>query len=116
MPISDQKKTQFHPTQRNKVLASADVCIRQVQLVDKKGAIRSVIVWQCGPDMFYSNTMDGMFDVAQRRKAPEWLVEAIAQLPSDKQFSYDGTPKSTAPASKSYLPDDDGDLPEFAQG
>lgn len=115
MPITETPTAKFHPTQRNKVIAAADVRIRQVQLVDKKGQIRSVIVWQCGPDMFYSNNMDGLFDVAQRRRAPEWLIEALSELPMDKQFSYTGKPK-TAVASKDYLPSDDGDVPDFVQG
>lgn len=114
MPITEQKKTQYHPTQRNKVLAAADVKLRQVQLVDKKGQIRSVVVWQCGTDVFYANNMDGMFDVAQRRKAPEWLLEELNALAPDKQFTFSGNAKSST--EKDYLPDDDDDLPNFVQG
>ena len=113
MPISEQKQTKFHPTQRNKVLASADVKIQQVQLVDKRGQVRSVVVWQCGSDVFYANTMDGMFDTAQRKTAPAWLKEALVSLEADKQFNYDGTTKSAA-TQKSYLPED-GDGPDFIQ-
>ena len=120
MPITDQKTSKYHPTERNKVLASADVRIRQVQVVDKKGQIRSVIVWQCGPDVFYANNMDGLFDIAQRRKAPEWLLEALAALPTDKQFSYEGkvkvTPDANAADGANYLPTSDSDVPDFVQG
>lgn len=114
MPITEQTQLKYHPNERNKVLAAADVRIRQVQLVDKKGQIRSVIVWQCGPDVFYANNMDGMFDVAQRRKAPDWLVTELSSLPADKQFSYTGDPKT--PTEKEYLPTDDSDVPDFVQG
>ena len=77
MPISEQKKAQFHPTKRNEVLAAADVKLQQVQLIDKKGQIRSVVLWRCGTDVFYASTMDGLFDVAQRKRAPEWLLTAL---------------------------------------
>ena len=116
MPITDNKTAKFHPTSRNKVLASADVLIRQVQLVDKKGQIRSVVVWQCGPDIFYANNMDGMFDVAQRRKAPDWLVEALDSLDLSAQFDYKGNAKVGSSSSKEYLPTSDKDAPEFVQG
>lgn len=118
MPISDQKQTKFHPTSRNKVLASADVNIQQVQLVDKRGQVRSVVVWQCGSDVFYANTMDGMFDTAQRKTAPPWLKEALHNLDPSNQFNYDGTPKSgnspSVSSSKPYLPAD-GEGPDFIQ-
>jgi len=113
MPITEQKTSKYHPTERNKVLASADVRIRQVQLVDKKGQIRSVVVWQCGSDVFYANNMDGMFDVAQRRKAPEWLLSELSELPADRQFTYTGVAKGSD--DKAYLPTDD-DVPAFVQG
>lgn len=113
MPIVEQKTNKFHPTKRNAVLASAQVNLQQVQLVDKRGQIRSVIVWQCGPDVFYSNTMDGLFDVAQRKKAPDWLLEALTELPADKKFSYEGKPSSEV---KDYLPTGDDDGPDFVQG
>lgn len=120
MPITDQKKAQFHPTMRNRVLASADVRLQQVQLVDKKGQIRSVIVWQCGTDMFYANNMDGLFDVAQRKAAPEWLKDAMIELPSEALFNYDGTSKSGSSSQvtqeKEHLPSDDNDMPDFVQG
>lgn len=119
MPITDQKKAQFHPTMRNKVLASADVRLQQVQLVDKKGQIRSVIVWQCGTDMFYANNMDGLFDVAQRKTAPQWLKDAMVALPAESLFNYDGTPKSGSSqvaTTKEHLPVDDNDMPDFVQG
>ena len=114
MPIIETQKSKFHPTSRNKVLATADVKIQQVQVIDKKGQIRSVVVWQCGTDMFYANTMDGMFDTAQRKTAPGWLVEAMSNLDADKQFNYDGTQKATE--TKPYLPTNDEDAPGFVQG
>jgi len=115
MPITETQKTKFHPTSRNKVLAAADVKIQQVQLIDKRGQVRSVVVWRCGTDMFYANTMDGMFDNAQRKTAPTWLVEAMGSLEADKQFNFDGTTKSATEA-KPYLPVDEGDAPDFVQG
>ena len=113
MPITEQQTSKFHPTERNKVLAAADVKIRQVHLVDKSGQIRSVVLWQCGSDVFYANNMECMFDVAQRKKAPSWLLEELETLPTDKQFSFTGEPKTK---SKGYLPNDDDDVPSFVQG
>ena len=115
MPIQETRQTKFHPTARNQIVAAADVKIRQVQLIDKKGQIRSVVVWQCGSDMFYANNMDGMFDVAQRRNAPDWLKTALLNLPADKQFSYDGSPKGESNVS-GHIPTDDSDAPDFVQG
>lgn len=95
-------------------MAAADVRIQQVQLIDKKGQIRSVVVWQCGTDMFYANNMDGMFDVAQRRNAPEWLKTAMITLPLDKQFSYDGAAKGES-SEPNHIPTNDSDAPGFIQ-
>jgi hypothetical protein len=120
MPVNQQKQpAKFHPTLRRSVIATADVKIQQVQVADKKGELRSLIVWQCGPDVVYSNTMDGLFDAAQRRLAPTWLIEQMSSLSSDKKFNYDGTPKSAAPVNHSvpdYLPQSDEDAPAFVQG
>ena len=72
-------------------------------------------MWQCGSDVFYANNMDGMFDVAQRRKAPEWLLTELASLPLDKQFTFTGDPKSKT-NSADYLPSNESDVPDFVQG
>jgi hypothetical protein len=114
MPVIENKKTNYHPNERKKVLATADVAISQVQVVDKHGQIRSVVVWQCGTDILYANTIEGMFDPAQRRVAPDWLLEEIKALPASKRFNSDGTPKDST--VKSYLPEDDKDVPTFVQG
>lgn len=116
MPITEQRKNKFHPTERNKVLATADVRLQQVQVVDKKGQIRSVIVWQCGTDILYASTMDGLFDAAQRKSAPQWLIDALHTLPSSKQYAADGSAKGASAPIADYLPEDDGDAPDFVQG
>jgi hypothetical protein len=97
------------------VIATADVRLQQVQVIDKNGQSRSLVVWQCGPDVVYGDSLQGLFDATQRRKAPEWLVEQLAALSPDRQFDFQGKPKS---ARKEHVPsevDDDDDVPDFAQ-
>lgn len=111
-----QKK--FHPNSRRQVVAAADVAIRQVQVIDKVGRVRGIVVWQCGPDIYWADTMDGLFDVARRKSAPPWLVEQLTALPQNKRFHSDGTPYTeiTAAPAPAHVPsDNDADLPSFAQ-
>ena len=91
-------QTQFHPSKRRKLLATADVAIYQATVVDKNRQIRTVVVWQCGPDILYASSMDGLFDGDRRRTAPDWLREQLEVLPTDKQFTYLGEPKQAVMA------------------
>lgn len=70
------------PPHRRALLARADVRLFQCQVKDTKGRIRNVLVWQCGPDIFYSGTMEGLFDPQRRRKADQWLIEQIIEPPA----------------------------------
>jgi hypothetical protein len=102
-------------------VASAEVAIRQVQVVDKKGEIRALIVWQCGPDILYADSMDGLFDASRRKRAPEWVVAQLTDLSPDKQFDYKGqqvgsSSESTSGEEQGYVPTADDDLPDFVQG
>jgi hypothetical protein len=99
------------------VVAAADVAIQQVQVVDKQGQIRSIVVWRCGPDILYADSLDALMDSTRRKKAPEWLVQQITELPADRQFSADGTSKGSVPAGSahSHVPTDN-DAPDFVQG
>lgn len=111
-----QENPTFHPTARKKVMATADIRIQQVQIADKTGKIRRLLVWQCGPDVVYANTMDGLFDEQRRRAAPAWVVDQMKALPPQQQFAYDGAPKVSTHDTSDYLPeDDDDDVPEFMQ-
>ena len=97
-------------------MATADVSLKQVQVVDKQGQVRSIILWQCGPDILYADSLDGLMDSTRRKKAPEWLIQQISALPKDRQFHADGTAKtSVVEASPSHVPTD-GDAPDFVQG
>lgn len=88
-----------------------------MQVVDKTGQIRSIVVWQCGPDMLYADSLDGLFDNTRRRKAPEWLTEQIRALPLEKQFTFDGSPKGGSKSSvPEHIPASDTDAPDFVQG
>jgi len=98
-PVQGPRENSFHPTARRKVVAAADVSIRQVQVVDKNGQVRSIIVYQCGPDVMYAATLDGMFDVERRKKAPKWLLEQLNGLPNDRCFNANGTPKAGGTAT-----------------
>jgi hypothetical protein len=117
------KKTQFHPTARRQVIATADVVMMQVQIVDKNGEIRAIAVWRCGPDVYWAETMDGLFDNARRKKAPEWLLEQLDAVPQDKRFDAYGKVKGvttvqkevTSPSAVPHLPSSDTDLPGFVQ-
>lgn len=119
------KKTQFHPTARRQVIAIADVSMMQAQVVDKSGEIRAIAVWKCGPDVYWADTMDGLFDNARRKRAPEWLLEQLAAVPADKQFDSDGRPKKGVTSAEggkhavsttpSHVPSADADVPQFAQ-
>lgn len=113
--------TKFHPTSRRKVIATADVRIMQVQVVDSNGEIRGIVVWKCGTDVYWSETMDGLLDNARRKRAPDWLLEQMKEVPADRQFDSDGVVKSpsaaapTKTAAPAHVPSMDSDVPKFAQ-
>ena len=125
MPVSSPKQTaQFHPTLRRKVVASADVLLQQVQVVDKDGAIRSLIVWRCGTDGFYAESIAALSDPQRLRVLPSWVKEQLETLGADRDLDWRGNPKSgqktvaavpeqmslpTAPPAKGG----DDDLPDF---
>jgi hypothetical protein len=126
MPVSSPKQTaQFHPTLRRKVVASADVLLQQVQVVDKDGAIRSLIVWRCGTDGFYAESIAALSDPQRLRVLPSWVKEQLEGLASDRDLDWRGAPKTgakatiptqmslpTAPAVSPAKGGDD-DLPDF---
>ena len=97
---SNSTPTKFHPKLRRKVLASAEARLFQVQVIGSKGQERSLAVYQCGPDVFYAETMDGLFDQDRRKTAPAWLVDGIAALPGERRFDHTGKPaiRTTAAA------------------
>jgi hypothetical protein len=115
------KQTKYHPTSRRQVIATADVQMMQVQVVDSNGEIRAIVVWKCGPDVYWAETMDGIFDSARRKRAPTWLLEQLAAVPAEKQFDSEGKPKQVSVAktvakpAPAHVPDADSDLPQFAQ-
>ena len=114
------KTSNFHNSKRREVVASADVAIRQVQIIDKRGQVRALIVWQCGPDVLYSDSMDGLFDATRRKKAPEWVVDQLTALPLTRRFDAFGHPlaaESAQEEGEGHIPaDEDDDLPAFVQG
>lgn len=126
MPVSSPKQTaQFHPTLRRKVVASADVLLQQVQVVDKDGAIRSLIVWRCGTDGFYAESIAALSDPQRLRILPSWVKEQLETLGADRDLDWRGNPKSGAKSATSStqlsLPTTpaappkggDDDLPDF---
>jgi len=107
----------FHGSKRREVIATADVSIRQVQVLDKNSQVRTLIVWQCGPDIMYADSMDGLFDLTRRKTAPSWVVDQLRALPSDRQFDHLGNSKSNGVSIESHVPTtEDDDLPDFVQG
>lgn len=95
-------------------MATADVAIQQVQVVDKAGQVRSIVLWRCGPDVLYADNLDGLFDSARRKKAPSWLTEQLSSLSKTRQFDADGSPKASE-SPVSHIPTD-SDAPDFVQG
>lgn len=117
--FQNREREKYHPTLRKKVLATADVAIQQVQLVDSKGQIRAVVVWKCGTDVLYATTMDGLFDDARRRTAPPWMVDQLESV----EEAYDASGHKKVPfTTKNHVPNeatedlDTDDIPVFAQG
>jgi hypothetical protein len=116
------------PPNRRALLARADVRIYQCLIIDSKYQRRNIVVWQCGDDVLYSSSMDGLFDPARRREAPEWLVKQVTK-PEDftvllthlKGEQYSGNGKATGAAAIKTVGGPDGgslDLDEdgIAQG
>ncbi len=118
MPVRGPTKTSNYSNKRRTVVATADVAIQQVQVVDKTGQVRSIVLWRCGPDVLYADSLDGLFDNTRRKRAPEWLTKQLSDLPLDRQFAANGTKKGIAvtPASSPEHVPTDGDAPDFVQG
>jgi len=123
---SPKQTTQFHPTLRRKVVASADVLLQQVQVVDKDGAIRSLIVWRCGTDGFYAESIAALSDPQRLRVLPAWVKEQLEGLGADRDLDWRGNPKTGAkpvtasvqmplPSAAPVAPvkGGDDDLPDF---
>ena len=123
---SPKQTTQFHPTLRRKVVASADVLLQQVQVVDKDGAIRSLIVWRCGTDGFYAESIAALADPQRLRVLPVWVKEQIEALTPDRDLDWRGLSKTgarslspvqmpmpSAPAPVAPAKGGDDDLPDF---
>lgn len=69
-------------------------------MIGRKGQERNLAVYRCGPDIFYAETMDGLFDANRRRVAPSWLVEQLTELSEDRQFDCFGNAKAAGNASE----------------
>lgn len=115
MPPASQRQ---HSTKRQVVIASAEVQLYQVQVIDSTGLERTIFVWRCGPVVFYADSMDGLFDISRRKPAPDWVVKQMGDLPLERQFNSAGVPRAgksaTTPAPK-HVPTDSNDVPGFAQ-
>lgn len=121
MPVDGGKRqAKYHPSIRRKVIASAEVKLLQVQVIDKNGMDRPVLVWMCGPDIIVGETMDALFDAQRRIQAPRWMVEGLQALPDDRKFDYLGRKVSDLLAGERTvlqsvvddIADTDDDLPE----
>ena len=118
MAVPGLRTKKYKFSKRREVIASAEVALRQVQVVDKKGEVRALIVWQCGTDVLYADTMDGLFDSSRRKPAPVWLVDALNELPADRQFDAEGIQLGPTPVPEKvpdHIPAVDSDLPDFVQ-
>ena len=128
MPIvaGPKQTTKFHQTLRRKVVASADVLLQQVQVIDKDGAERSLIVWRCGTDGFYAESIAALSDPQLLRILPTWVKEQLDTLAHERELDWRGNPKRSAkavptPATSAQVPlplssppqKTDDDLPDF---
>lgn len=109
---SNTQAQKYHPKHRRKVLAIADTLLQQIRVIDSKGAERNLCVYQCGPDIFYADTMDGIFDRDLRKIAPTWLVEQMAGVPAERNFDCFGVAKSARTVTDRTGPSDDLPAPE----
>jgi hypothetical protein len=79
------------PPSKNALLGRADVRIFQCQVRNSRMQERNIVVWQCGTNVLYSATMDGLFDIERRRAAPKWLTDQILNPPGyTVLFNYRG--------------------------
>lgn len=117
--FQNREQEKYHPTLRKKVLATADVSLQQVQVVDSKGQVRSVVVWKCGTDVLYATTMDGLLDEDRRRPAPKWMIEQLSTV--EETYDSNGNRKNSVEDSKFHIPEsgntEEGqeNTPEFVQ-
>ena len=90
--------------QNRRLLGIAEARLMQAQIIGSDFQKKNIILYQCGPSLFYADKLDGIFDINRRKKAPKWLVDQLA-AGNFVYFSADGTqlsdkapPSSTAPA------------------
>lgn len=121
MPVKSPARSSYHPTKRRELVAVADVRLLQAQVIDDKGAIRNIVVWQCGEDGIFANHITDFSNPDKVYVIPPWLKTALRELPANKQLTWDGTPKGkggakaeapAAPAMTNSAGADD-DLPGF---
>jgi hypothetical protein len=117
--VQSPKQTPKYSNKRREVIAAADVSIQQVQVVGSDGQIRTLLVWKCGPDVFFADSLNGFFDPTGRKVLPEWARVQLDALPLARRFHSDGTPKSGKGAGTPPPPAPpikrDEDLGEFEQ-
>lgn len=65
------------PPVNRALLARADIALFQCVVTDSNQQKRNVLVYQCGENVFYSSSMDGLFDINRRKPAPKWLKDQI---------------------------------------
>lgn len=53
-----------------------------------------MLVYRCGPDMFWGKSMDDIFSLELRKTAPPWLRKGLEDLPLERRFHADGTSRA----------------------
>ena len=106
-PVEGPRPKKYHPDRRRELLVLADVRLFQARVIDKDGEETAIVIWQCGPDILVSRTMEGFFNGNGRVNAPRWLREQLESLPHNRRFHFDGS---------SYLHDHarEGEMPSVA--
>ena len=103
-------------------MATADVRLFQARVIDKRSELKSVVVWQCGPDVLYAGSMENFF-AGRVHNAPKWLREQLENLPPSRAFDFLGNSRSSGETSDITVPRSapvgdvlDEDAPGVVQG
>ena len=89
--------TKYHPTKRRELIAVADVRLLQAQVINDKGAIKNVVIWQCGEDGVFAENITDLGNAEKTYALPAWLKDQLKALPLNRQLTWNGQPKSGAP-------------------
>ena len=101
--VQSPPSTKYHPTKRRELVAVADVRLLQAQVINDKGAIKNVVIWQCGEDGVFAENITDLGNAEKTFAIPQWLKDQLKALPLQRQLTWDGRPKSALPYAENAL-------------